>query len=178
MREKRDRTEYRVDELNLRIIEGLLRNPEASAKNQAEALGVDERTVGTRVRKMKENGVIRGSVEIDWQKLGIRASAYVGTTTARGEKYVALLRQFIKTDPRIVEAYETIGSHQYFFRVLETDLSKLRDSVLRDLEPLTAELSTTLVSSELKKRDYIALLRYLRETRYPRSRAPPHEPTK
>jgi hypothetical protein len=65
--------------------------------------------------------------------------------------------------------YETLGSFHYFMKVIDVNTYGMRDSVLRDIDVLAAELNTTLVTKKIKQ-DYRALIRYLRETKYPRSR--------
>jgi hypothetical protein len=97
------------------------------------------------------------------------AQAFVGSTTARGIDYARRLNELVRTDPRIVEAYETLGSYHYFMKIIETDTYRMRDSVLRDLDVLAADLTTTLVTKKLKQ-DYRSLIRYLTETRFPGSR--------
>jgi DNA-binding Lrp family transcriptional regulator len=158
-----------LDEIDLRIMEAIVEKPDATFKDLSRPLNLDQRTIANRVKVLRTNMVLKLAYEVDWRKLGFTASAYVGSTTALGEKSVTNLSQFMRKDPRIVEAYETVGAHQYLMRVIETDLPSLRDSVLKDLEPLTADLTTTLVTSEIKRRDYLSLLRYYRGVRYPRS---------
>jgi DNA-binding Lrp family transcriptional regulator len=163
--------EFTVDALSLLIVGELLRQPESTFKGIAAVAGVDQRTVARRVALMKELGVIRQSFEVDWDKLGVGTSAFVGCNTSVGEKALGMLREYIKRDPRIVESFETVGSHEYVLKVLGNDLSDLRNSVLRDLEPLTADLTASVVSSEVKHKDYFQFVRYLRETRYPNTRS-------
>lgn len=69
----------------------------------------------------------------------------------------------VRTDPRVVEAYATIGAHEYFLKVLERDLQRLRNEVLRALEPLTADLAASVISSQIKQSDPSLFLRFLRE---------------
>lgn len=161
-----------IDELDLRIMEAVVEEPDATFKDLSRLLNLDQRTIANRMRRLRSQGVLYLTYEVDWRKLGFTASAFVGSTTAFGEKSVANLAQFIRKDPRIVEAYQAVGAHEYLMRVVESDLSSLRDSVLKDLEPLTADLTTTLVTSEIKRREYLPLLRYYREVKYPRSIAP------
>ena len=159
-----------IDDFDLLLLETLIRRPGVSYKVIADELHVDQRTVSKRIRTLMSQGILKQAYEIDWAKLGLQAEALVGSTTARGIDYARKLNELIETDPRIVEAYETLGSYHYFMRVLETDTYKMRDSVLRDLDPLAAELTTTLLTRRLKH-DYPSLIRYLRETRFPRSRS-------
>jgi DNA-binding Lrp family transcriptional regulator len=158
-----------VDEIDLLILELLVGNPGTNYKTLAKSLNIDQRTVSRRVKALMDRGILKNSVVVDWAKLGFHAQAYVGSTTARGIDYARKLGELVRTDPRIVEAYETLGSFQYFMTIIETDTFKMRDSVLRDLDVLAAELTTTLVTNTLKQ-DYASLIRYLRETKFPRTR--------
>jgi len=159
-----------VDEFDLLLMEIMIKRPGISYKQIAGILHVDQRTVAKRIKTLTAEGVLRQAVEIDWSKLGLQARAMVGSTTARGIEYARKLNDLIESDPRIVEAYETLGSYHYFVEVIEEDAYKMRDSVLRDLDVVTAELTTSLITRRLKY-DYSALVRYLRETRFPRSRS-------
>jgi DNA-binding Lrp family transcriptional regulator len=158
-----------VDELDLLVLEALVQQPEINYKLIAGTLDLDQRTVAKRIKILTSKGILRRAVEIDWSKLGLHAQAFVGSTTARGIEYARRLSELVRTDPRIVEAYETLGSYHYFMKIIETDTFRMRDSVLRDLDVLAADLTTTLVTKKLKQDD-LALIRYLRVTRYPRSR--------
>ncbi len=160
---------FDADELDLLILEELVRHPGISYKEVAESLRMDQRTISKRVGAMTSAGVLKQVVEIEWSKLGLQATAYVGSTTARGVEYARKLYELISSDPRIVKAYETLGTYEYLVKVIDTDMFKMRDSVLRDVDVLTSDLAPSLVTKKLKE-DYGALLRYLRETKFPRSR--------
>ncbi len=160
-----------LDELDFRLLFELQSNPKSTYKDISHGMKIDQRTVAKRISRLEKRKVVAQVWDIDWPRAGIRADAMVGCTTAHGEKSVVNFLDFVKSDPRIVLAYETIGSHQYFLRILESDLHTLRDSVLRELEPLTSELSTSLISSEVKHDD-LSFLRYVMETTYPRTRRP------
>lgn len=159
-----------LGELDLLLIETMVQHPSMEYKQIANLLHVDQRTVAKRIKSLVKAGLLRQKIEIDWSKLGLQAQAFVGSTTARGINYAHKLNELIHSDPRIVEAYETLGSYHYFMKIIDTDTYQMRDSVLRDLDVLAAELTTTLVTKELKL-DYRSLIRYLRETRFPRSRS-------
>jgi DNA-binding Lrp family transcriptional regulator len=161
---------FDADELDLLILEALVREPRISFKELATRLRVDQRTVAKRVNVLTAKEVLRQTVEIDWSKLGLQATAYVGSTTARGADYARKLGELIKNDPRIVETFETLGTYQHLVKVIDNDASKMRDTVIRDLDQLASDLTPSLVTKRLKY-DYGALIRYLRESRYPRSRS-------
>jgi DNA-binding Lrp family transcriptional regulator len=154
------------DELDLMILEYMAKDANVQFKQLAQSLKVDQRTIAKRVSKMKENGVIRNKIEIEWSRLGLIISAYVGAETGLGEADVARLHEYIKKEPRIIEAYSTIGDQEYYFKAVETDLQSLRDEVMVRFEPITAKLTSSIVSSRLKQQDDVALLHFIRQRRF------------
>lgn len=163
-----ERVEKQADQIDLLLLEAMVQNPDASFKGLAELFRLDQRTVAKRVGRMRKDGIVRRSVEVDWSKLGL-AQAMVGSATARGIEYARRLSEVIETDPRIVESYETLGSYNYFMKIIETDAYRMRGTVIRELDVLAADLTTTLITRKVKQ-DYRSLIRYLRETKFPETR--------
>lgn len=130
-------------------------------KEIAKSLRVDKRTVASHHERLRAAGVLRMTAEIEWSLIGVNALAFVGTMTALGDEDVARLYEYIKNEPRVIEAYSTLGSDEYFLTVLDSDLQTLREEVLRKLEPLTADLSTAIVSRRIKAKDNAAFLSFL-----------------
>jgi DNA-binding Lrp family transcriptional regulator len=160
---------FEADELDLLLLEALAHHPHVGYKEIARMLKVDQRTVSRRISILYKEGVLKQSIEIDWARLGLGAQAYVGTTTSRGVSYAQKFRELMNTDPRIVTAYETLGTLHYTMKVIDTDVYKMRGSILNDLDDLASDLTTSLVTKRIKQ-DYGSLLRYIRETRFPSSR--------
>ena len=160
---------FEADELDLFLLEALAQNPLVKYKEIARMFHVDQRTVAKRINILYKEGILKQSIEIDWTRLGLRAQAYVGSTTARGIAYARKLNELMRTDPRVVTAYETLGTHHYTMKVIDSDVFVMRDTILRDLDALAADLTTSLVTKRIKQ-DYRSLLRYIRETRFPSSR--------
>lgn len=134
-----------------------------SYKELSDRLGVDKRTVDRHYEDLRRSGILKISAEIDWALLGVGAHAFVGTMTALGDEDVAKLYRYIREEPRVVEAYSTLGSSEYFLTVLDTDIQSLREEVLRKLEPLTADLSTAVVSTRIKPKNHAPFLSLLIE---------------
>ena len=155
------------DELDLMILEYMAKDATMQFKRLAEILKVDQRTIAKRISIMMEKGVFRQKIEIDWSRLGIGITAYVGAETGLGEEDVRKMHDYIKKESRIIEAYSTIGDQEYFFKVMETDLQSLREEVMTRFEPITAKLSSSIVSSQIKRQDDFALLRFTRQRSFP-----------
>ncbi len=157
------------DELDLMILEHMSSDADVPFKQLAQSLKVDQRTIAKRVNDMKEKGVLRNKVEVDWSRLGLGIVTYVGAETGLGEKDLARLHEYIRKEPRVTEAYSTIGNQEYYFKVVETDLQSLRE-VLMPFEPITSKLTSSIVSSQIKKNDDVALLRFLRQRGFSRKK--------
>ena len=151
------------DELDLMILEYMAKDASIQFKKLAEILKVDQRTIAKRVSIMKEKGVFIHKIDLDWSRLGIGISAYVGAETGLGEEDVKKMHEYIRKEPRVIEAYSTIGDQEYFFKVMETDLQSLREEVMTRFEPITSKLTSSIISSQIKRQDDVALLRFLRQ---------------
>ena len=154
---------YVPDELDLMILEYMAQDADVQFKKLAESLKVDQRTIAKRVSKMKEQDVLKNTIEISWSRIGLGIAAYVGAETGLGEKDLVKLHEFIRKEPRVIEAYSTIGSQEYFIKILDSDLQSLREEVLMPLEPVTSKLTSSIVSSQVKQQDNVSLLRFLRQ---------------
>ena len=151
------------DELDLQILEYMSQDANVQFKKLAESLKVDQRTIAKRVSKMKEYSVLKNTIDINWSRIGLGIAAYVGAETGLGEKDLVKLREFIRKEPRVIEAYSTIGSQEYFIKILETNLQSLREEVLMPLEPITSKLTSSIISSQVKQKDDVSLLRFIRQ---------------
>lgn len=180
-RRHRDYDTFKPDSLDLSLMRLLAEDGSLTYRQLASKLGVDKRTVAKHCNDLKRSGVLKIEAEINWSRIGITAQAFVGTMTALGEADVARLYEYINREPRVIEAYSTIGSDEYFLTVLDVDLQSLREEVLRELEPLTADLSTAIVSTRIKPRNQAGFLAYLGEKGYgarPSVRGPGSQPTR
>jgi DNA-binding Lrp family transcriptional regulator len=161
-RRRREPTDDGPGALDLEIMEALATDGSLTYKQISERLEVDQRTVAKHMEHLKKTGALRITAEIDWSAIGVNALAFVGTMTALGDEDVAKLYEYIRSEPRVIEAYSTLGSDEYFLVVLDRDIQTLREEVLRKLEPLTADLSTAIVSRRIKSRNQSEFLSFLR----------------
>jgi len=164
----------KLDALDLDILEVLLENSRIRLRKLAKAVGIDEKTVARRVSRLVEKGIVRRfTVEVDYGRLGLNAVAYVGTRTtvdAAIREHLApygsiqeKLSEFFKTQPRILTAQSTIGANEYMFLAIDKDVLSLRENVNMPLEPLTAGLSTSIISKTIKSPDHKLLMKLIRD---------------
>jgi len=157
----------KVDLLDLKILERMSLDGRVAFKELANQTKTDQRTVATRFERLMRLGIIRRvTIEIDWAKVGLTASAYMGSTTALGHRDRERLFRYLRKEPRIVWAATTIGTHEYFMETIDVDVKTLRKEVCSELEPLTSNLETSIVTDQMKQRDQTSLLEYFRKRRF------------
>jgi DNA-binding Lrp family transcriptional regulator len=147
-----------MDAVDTRILKCLLNDVRLPFRTIAGEVKVDERTVARRVQVMKKDGIFRETAEVDWIGLGKGTVAYVGCKTSAGDDQRAKLYRFITKQPRIVESYLTVGQNEYLLKTVTRDIHELREEVLTPLEPLTSDLATSIISSQIKRPDYSSAL--------------------
>jgi DNA-binding Lrp family transcriptional regulator len=143
-----------IEPLDAEILRHLAEDVRQPYNLIAGKLGVDERTIARRVQKMKEASLLRTTIDIDWFRLGFSAIAYVGCRTSMGQEQRAKLYKLIESEPRILESFSTVGSNEYVLKIVSKDVRSLREDVLAPLEPLTTDLSTSIISSQVKRPNY------------------------
>jgi DNA-binding Lrp family transcriptional regulator len=154
------------DDLDLFVLEKLIDDSTTTFKKIAVIAKTDQRTIAKRYERLKNAGIVRrATVDVDWSKLGLTATAFMGTATSHGDESLQKLLEFVQEEPRVLEAYTTLGSHEYFMTVLDSNMEKLRAGICDKLEPLTMGLSTSVIVKPIKRPDHKGLLRYLKSVR-------------
>jgi Lrp/AsnC family leucine-responsive transcriptional regulator len=154
----------RLNPLDFKILEVLLDAGRIKFKDLAKAVDIDERMISRRVDRLVKDGVIRKfTLEIDWSRLGFGMQAYVCTRTAVGEDLRKRLFEFFHSHPRIISVDSTVGAYEYILYTICRDLQDFRSRVGTPLEPLTAGLSTSIISDQIKPLDYKPLLKIAAE---------------
>ena len=93
-------TERRLDEVDQRILDHLVRDARTSNRRIAEVLGVTEGTVRARIRRMEEEGQIRITAITNIRKLVNPALAFIRVEVERGS-YSRAVAEALARDPQI-----------------------------------------------------------------------------
>ena len=157
---------YVPDDLDLFVLEKLIDDSTVTFKELAKLAKTDQRTIAKRCERLRNAGIVRrATVDVDWSKLGLTAMAFMGTATSHGDETRKKLLEFIQEEPRVLEAYTALGSHEYSMTVLDSNIEQLRAGICDRLEPMTMGLSTSIIVKSLKRPDHKGLLRYLKSIR-------------
>lgn len=96
------------DELDRKIIEALLVDSRASAREMGFNLGVSTSTVTARIGRLRGEGVLRGfSAQVDFQKLGYELTVVTEIHVSKG-KLVEMEREIAKA-PGVCAVYDVTG---------------------------------------------------------------------
>ena len=153
-----------LDDLDFSILQVLLRNSRVTFRELATNVKSDEKTVARRVERLVKLGVIKSfTIDADWAKLGLNNMAYISTRTAVDLAIREKLFAFFQKEPRILKVDATVGAYEYVLLAVDRDVSSLRENVAEPLEPLTAGLSTSLISKIVKLPNYESMIRLIKE---------------
>ncbi len=119
-----------IDELDRKIISTLQMDGRISFSRLAKSLKVSESTIYLRIKKLRDNGILRGfTVDIDHRKLGKDTIAYVFVKTAPRQHQRAT--KIIQNIEEIYEIYEITGEYQLLLKIITESRRKLSEIVRR-----------------------------------------------
>ncbi|UII27076.1 Lrp/AsnC ligand binding domain-containing protein [Fulvivirga maritima] len=122
---------YEIDNVDLKILEILLKNAKKPYTEVAKQVFVSGGTVHVRMKKLEDMGVVEGTtLKIDYTKLGYDITAFIGIFLSKSELYdqvIAALKQI----PEIINVHYTTGNYSMFAKIHCKDTQHLKN-VLHD----------------------------------------------
>lgn len=112
-----------LDETDRALIAELQRDARQSNQSIADALGVSEGTVRSRIRRLEEDGVMRITTVQNLEALGEQAAAYLWITCDRSR--LDELGRRIATEPGVGFAAATLGRADLLVIVFRESLAEL-----------------------------------------------------
>ncbi len=136
-----------LDELDLRILEALLRDGRAPAAQIAEHIGLSRPAVADRIEKLERQGVIRGTTAVvDPNALGQGVTAFVAARGgANGPKATKAFRNLIASR-EVLEVHTVAGDDCFLIKVRTGSIPSLNALVTKlTSPPLSLNTRTTIV---------------------------------
>jgi len=138
-----------TDEIDQLLISALMEDSRLSLKALAQVSGLSAPSVGERLRKLEERGVIRGyTLEIDPKAFGYLLQAIVRVRPLPGRLHE--VERLIQSIPEFTECDKITGDDCFVARLCVRDMEQL-DTLLDRLNAL-AETSTAIVKKTPVKR--------------------------
>lgn len=139
-----------MDSLDAKALQALLDNGRATWAELAEALGLSAPSAADRVRKLEQQGIIRGySALIDAVALGYTLTAFVSVTLANQRNRAAFLKGIEKLD-EVLECHHVSGDDDYLLKVRcrgTQDLDRLLAVELKEKIGVARTRSTIVLST-------------------------------
>lgn len=139
----------KIDNLDRRILNIIMRNARIPSKDIAVDCGVSRAAIHQRISRLQEIGVITGSgYHVDLHKLGLNTCTYVGVRLERGSMYRDVVTELDKI-PEVVECHYTTGPYSMLIKVIAADTQDLMELLNNKIQNIAGVVETeTLISLE------------------------------
>lgn len=142
-----------IDDTDRTILALLQQDARMANAEIARRVGLAPSAIFQRIRKLEEQGVIRGyTARLDPAALGYGLLAFVRVQTTPGTQAAEANRQLAGI-PQVTDVHRVVGEDCFFLKVRVRDpaaLEELLDQVLQPL-PSVASTKTTIVLSTAKE---------------------------
>ena len=138
---------YKIDNLDLKILDILQKDSRKSFQEIARDLVVSGGTIHVRVNKLKEKGIIKGSkLIIDYSNLGFKVNSFIGINlhSAKDTKEVT---KKLNMYPEVIEVHETTGKYSLFIKILTKDIESLHRFIVESIHGIPEIQSTETIIS-------------------------------
>ncbi|MEM7141415.1 MAG: winged helix-turn-helix transcriptional regulator [Actinomycetota bacterium] len=139
---RRQRGIRHLDKVDQRLCELLLADPRSSNRALAEAIDMTDETVATRLRTLREDGVLATTVVVDWRKAGYSHQA-VARVRVTGRTFSEVVRPLVG-HPSVLALTEVSGVCDGVVHLLATDAEALQEFATEVLRPLDGVVGVDL----------------------------------
>lgn len=122
---------FKLDEIDHQILDILIENARTPFTDIAKKLLVSAGTIHVRVKKMEEEGVIKGStLIIDYDKMNYTFIAYIGLYI-ENSSYTTNIIEELHAIPEVTVAHLTTGKFAVFCKIRATDTRHAKEIIFK-----------------------------------------------
>ncbi|MDH6166493.1 Lrp/AsnC family transcriptional regulator [Variovorax boronicumulans] len=144
----------KLDSLDIKILGILQRDAEQQVAHIAEQIGLSATPCWRRIQRLKEAGVITGTVALlDPRKVNVAVTVFVSVrTSTHTQEWLDRFTATVDAIPEVVEFYRMSGDVDYLLRVVVPDIAAY-DAVYKRLISGTNlhDVSSSFAMQELKQ---------------------------
>ncbi len=142
-------TNYEIDNVDLKILEVLMKNAKKPYTEVAKMVYVSGGTVHVRMKKLEDMGIVEGTtLNINYSKLGYDITAFIGIFLSKSALYDEVISQ-LKMVPEIVSVHYTTGNYSMFAKIYCKDTNHLKDVLYDKIQRIDGIVRTdTMISLE------------------------------
>lgn len=139
---------FKLDEIDHQILDMLIDNARTPFTDIAKRLLVSAGTIHVRVKKMEDEGVIKGStLTVDYDKMNYAFIAYIGLFVEKSSFTQSVITELRKI-PEVTVAHLTTGKFAVFCKIRAKDTKHAKD-VIFEIDNISGVLRTeTSISLE------------------------------
>ena len=143
----------RIDNLDRKILEIVMRNARIPSKDVATQCGVSRAAIHQRIQKLMSMGVLKGSeCLIDPASVGYETCAYMGFFLKDPSRFDEVVEK-LKAIPEVVEIHFTTGQYDMFIKLYAHNNDHLLHIIHEQLQGLGLARTESLISfKEVLKR--------------------------
>ena len=151
----------RIDDVDRKILDILIENTRTPFTDIAKRLLISAGTVHVRVKKMEDNGIIKGSsLTLDYKKLGYNVIAYVGVLIDKTSRSYEIIED-LKRNPFITVAHITTGKYNIFLKIRARSTEQAR-KIIFSIDDVEGVIRTeTMISLEESINDKKRLMKFI-----------------
>lgn len=137
---------YKLDALDKKIIELVLKDARIPFLEVARACNVSGAAIHQRIQKLTNLGILKGSqYMVDPEKIGYETCAYIGLFLKDPERFDDVV-EALKHIPEVVECHYTTGGFDMFIKIYAYNNHHLLTVIHDKLQPLGLSRSETIIS--------------------------------
>lgn len=140
---------YEIDNIDLKILDILLKNAKKPFTEVAKQVFVSGGTVHVRMKKLEDLGIVEGTtLKLDYSKLGYDITAFLGIYLAKSALYDEVISE-LKQIPEIINVHYTTGNYSMFAKIHCKDTQHLKDVLHDKIQKVEGIVRTeTMISLE------------------------------
>lgn len=148
------KTNYHIDNIDLKILSILSKNAKMPYTEVAKKVLVSGGTVHVRMKKLENMGVVKGTkLQIDYEKLGYKMKLFMGIYLEKSYLYRDAVRA-LKLIPEVIELHAITGQYTIFAKILCRDavhLRKVLDTRIHKVKGITRTESFLSIEESFKE---------------------------
>lgn len=139
---------YNLDEVDHQILDMLIENARTPFTDIAKKLLVSAGTIHVRVKKMEEEGIIKGStLTLDYEKMGYAFIAHIGVFLERTSMTKDVIESLRKIS-NVTVAYVTAGKFNIFCKIRARDTEDAKNIIFKIDDINGVNRTETMISLE------------------------------
>jgi Lrp/AsnC family transcriptional regulator for asnA, asnC and gidA len=146
-----------MDSTDQTIIDRLSRDSRTHCTEIASELGVATSTVHKRVNQMYNDGVIEQfTVVLNPEKTGMSLTTFIGINVDGNHKQEVI--EILRGLKNVLEVYEILEPYDIFIKVRTTDISELKETVLRVIANTDGVLNSSSILTTIRHKEKTCVL--------------------